>query len=468
VTKSAITHLVTTWGINVFRIPVYLETSDSGYLSDPAYFDTYVQNVVEWCRELGIYVIIDFHVLSKGDPNEYLDSKGGSTGVAIDFWTKYASLYKDESHVLYEIANEPNNIDWPSVLSYHNSVIGAIRAIDSETIIIAGTTSWSQDIHLAAATPVSQPHNVMYTFHFYAATHGFLYDRVASYINTLPIFVSEWGISAANGNGGYDTAVAQKYLDLFADIDSTILSWTLWSWSDKAETSAILESSSSCSSEAWTAVTCPSQFVENYFKSEDYSLMIACNSSGYVPASEDEATPFVEEHQWLFWTLGALALIGILFVAYRKKESSGASFTPVAKAPPGNTPFDYESNPYSAKSSSSQQAQPPPSSSSSLSPSRNNNQRQSQRPEQGQRQGQGQRQEVATPLPSASNSNSNSPPPPPSSSSSAAAAAGSPKNQGQPQASKSSPPRPRPGQRRQKPSTANSRRREQQMQNMKR
>ena len=220
VTLSAITHLVTTWGINVFRIPVYLENSENGYLTSPAYFDSFVENLVEWCRDLGIYAIIDFHVLSKGDPNEYLDSKGGSTGVAIDFWNKYADLYKNEKHVLYEIANEPNNIDWPSVLAYHNAVISAIRLLDPDTVIIAGTTSWSQDIHLAAAEPVSQPHNVMYTFHFYAATHGFLYNRVATYIHTIPIFVSEWGISAADGNGGYNPAVAQNFLDLFADLNS--------------------------------------------------------------------------------------------------------------------------------------------------------------------------------------------------------------------------------------------------------
>ena len=87
---------------------------------------------------------------------------------AIPFWTSVAQTYKDETHVLYEIANEPNNVDWPRVLDYHNAVIATIRDIDAETIIIAGTTTWSQDIDLAAAQPVADPYNVMYSLHFYA------------------------------------------------------------------------------------------------------------------------------------------------------------------------------------------------------------------------------------------------------------------------------------------------------------
>ena len=91
----------------------------------------------------GVYAIIDFHVLTPGDPNAYLTSEGASTGLAIDFWKEMATKYKGESHVLYEIANEPNNVGWPAVLKYHNSVIAAIRSIDPDTVILAGTTTWS-------------------------------------------------------------------------------------------------------------------------------------------------------------------------------------------------------------------------------------------------------------------------------------------------------------------------------------
>ena len=100
------------------------------------------------------------------------------TRAPSDFWKEMATLYKGEDHVIYEIANEPNNVAWSRVRDYHNEVISAIRAIDKESIIIAGTTTWSQDIHLAAEDPVAEPYNVMYAFHFYACSHGSLLQRV--------------------------------------------------------------------------------------------------------------------------------------------------------------------------------------------------------------------------------------------------------------------------------------------------
>ena len=127
---------------------------ETGYASDASVFDQ-VKEIVQWTKELGIYCVIDWHVLTPGDPRAPTYSE------AIPWWEGVATMYKDEPHVIYEIANEPNGVGWNAVRGYHNSVIAAIRAIDPETIIIAGTTTWSQDIHKAAAKPVAEPYNVM-------------------------------------------------------------------------------------------------------------------------------------------------------------------------------------------------------------------------------------------------------------------------------------------------------------------
>ena len=70
----------------------------------------------------------------------------------------------------------PNNKNTPEAISQcrfrarltASQIISEIRKIDAESIIIAGTTTWSQDIHLAADDQVAEPYNVMYAFHFYA------------------------------------------------------------------------------------------------------------------------------------------------------------------------------------------------------------------------------------------------------------------------------------------------------------
>ena len=114
-------------------------------------------------------------MLTPGDPN------AATYSGAVDFWKEMATLYKDEDHVIYEIANEPNNVAWSRVREYHNEIISEIRKIDAESIIIAGTTTWSQDIHLAAEDPVAEPYNVMYAFHFYAGTHMHLLPKLDEY-----------------------------------------------------------------------------------------------------------------------------------------------------------------------------------------------------------------------------------------------------------------------------------------------
>jgi endoglucanase len=185
--KESIQFLVTSWGINLYRPALYI--GEGGYQSNPGLKQT-VQNIVQWCKELGIYVMIDWHVLTPGDPNYWLGVSGHAN--ALTFWKDMAQLYKNEKHVLYEIANEPNGVSWETVKRYHDTVIPAIRAIDSQTVILAGTTNWSQDIHLAAQNPVANKYNVMYSFHFYACSHGNLFDRFRQYSKQIPVFITEW------------------------------------------------------------------------------------------------------------------------------------------------------------------------------------------------------------------------------------------------------------------------------------
>jgi endoglucanase len=248
VTKDSIAYLVGNWGINVFRAVVYIDEWENGYSVNAAFFDDFIVNIVQWCKELGIYVIIDWHVI--GDPNAFLDLwYQGTTGLAVDFFEKYSLLYKDETHVLYEIANEPTNVGWESLVWYHNVIIDTIRANDPHGIIIAGTPEYSQEIDKAFADPVSNPHNVMYAFHFYAASHADLLPLFAEYLQKMPLFVSEWGISEDSGDGEYDVVTAEEYLNLCSGVNDftppvTVVSWLQWSYSDLAETASLLEPNS--------------------------------------------------------------------------------------------------------------------------------------------------------------------------------------------------------------------------------
>jgi len=114
--KESIQHLVERWGINLFRAAMYV--GEGGYSEQPS-LKTIVKNIVQWCKELGIYVMIDWHVLTPGDPN------AATYDGAVSFFVEMATEYKDEKHVLFEICNEPNGVQWSTVKTYADGVISA-------------------------------------------------------------------------------------------------------------------------------------------------------------------------------------------------------------------------------------------------------------------------------------------------------------------------------------------------------
>jgi len=71
-------------------------------------------------------------------------------------------------------------------------VIKVIRKNDPDNIILVGSPHWDQDVHMVAADPISGFDNIMYTLHFYAATHKeYLFERADYELNKgLALFVS--------------------------------------------------------------------------------------------------------------------------------------------------------------------------------------------------------------------------------------------------------------------------------------
>lgn len=245
------------FGANVFRLAMY--TGEGGYLQDPDKLWAAVTQAADAAIAQDLYVIIDWHILSDGDPM-------ANVAQAEEFFTRAARRYKDVPNVLYELCNEPNGgVTWEgSVRPYAQRLISAIRK-ESRGVILIGSPTWSQDIHRAAEHPL-EGENLMYTLHFYAGTHGReLRDRIDGCLDKgLPIFVSEWGTSRADGSGGVFLEESKVWLDF---LDKRDISWCNWSLCDKNETSAALKPGTSPSA-VWTeeALTESGKFVFSRFK----------------------------------------------------------------------------------------------------------------------------------------------------------------------------------------------------------
>lgn len=228
------------WGANVVRIAMYPEEYN-GYLSggDKAALKQIIDNGVNYATQLGMYVIIDWHVLN------YAPSR--HTQEACDFFAEMASKYSGHDNVIYEICNEPVGADWNSdIKPYAETVIGTIRKYDDHALILVGTNTWSQDVDSVVGNTLDDG-NVMYVAHFYAGTHKEnIRNKISTALNAgVPVFISECSICDASGNGGIDYASASEWLDF---MNSNQLSFIAWSLSNKAETSALI--SSGCSAKS--------------------------------------------------------------------------------------------------------------------------------------------------------------------------------------------------------------------------
>lgn len=239
VSKDTYQYFKDSFGINLVRFAMYTDTGDSyGYCSggNKSEIEELLGKGVDAATDLGLYAIIDWHILNDNDPNMHIDD-------AKDFFDRISKKYASYGNVIYEIANEPNGeTTWDSVKSYAETIIPIIRKNAPDAIIIVGTPTWSQDVDVAAADPITDQTNLMYAVHFYAATHkDDLRNKVQSALDSgLPVFVSEFGLCDASGNGSIDYDQSDAWFDLINDKN---LSYAAWNISNKAETSSLFDSS---------------------------------------------------------------------------------------------------------------------------------------------------------------------------------------------------------------------------------
>ena len=112
----------------------------------------------------------------------------------------------------------------------------------TDAIIVCGTNTWSQDVDIASTNPVKRKKNVMYTVHFYAATHGQSYrNKVQTAINNgLPVFCTEFSACESTGDGNINKNEANSWLNF---LDNNNISYVCWSLSNKNESASLLKSS---------------------------------------------------------------------------------------------------------------------------------------------------------------------------------------------------------------------------------
>ena len=228
--EKAVNWLKKDFNCNVVRAAMGIELGQKAYIRDPQFSKDKIEAVIKGAIKSDIYVIIDWH------------SHNINLNEAKAFFAEMSLKYRKYPNVIYEIFNEPDHESWPEIKAYAEEIIKVIRENDAKNIILISCPRWDQDVHLPAEDPIQGYDNLMYTMHFYAATHGKeLRDRTDQSIKDgLPIFISESAGMEATGNGPLDMKAWQNYIDW---MEERKLSWITWSVSDKDETCSILQKS---------------------------------------------------------------------------------------------------------------------------------------------------------------------------------------------------------------------------------
>ena len=245
--KEAVNVLANEWGCPVFRAAIGADDLEEtcplgGYRSDPQSALECLYAVVDAAIENNVYVIVDWHshLLHQDD--------------AVEFFRTVATKYAGCPNVIYELFNEPvsqefegsrdyseptqESLDayWLKLKEYAQPLIPVIEECSGcHPLILMGCPRWDQALDCVIRNPIEGYDNLMYTTHFYAATHGqWLRDRSdAALAAGLPVFISECAACEASGDGPIDPEEWDKWNEWAADRGVSLLTWSI---SDKKET----------------------------------------------------------------------------------------------------------------------------------------------------------------------------------------------------------------------------------------
>ncbi len=262
------------WNSSVIRIPVYMAnySTSNNYNQNPEWNNILIDSCVAWSERLGVYCIIDWHNDRYGSPVDVHHSG------AAAFFEMVSSKYSGKKNIIYELFNEPygTTAPWDTIAEYANRIMPIIRKNDPDAVIIIGCSDWDQKLQSIDTAKLNDNTNVMFAFHFYAASHRSLYPIFAEYIHRIPVFVSEWGMCESSGAGMLDTAVSSLFLRTMKqhilDKDTVSISWCNFSYGDKEESTSSLKPHS-CADALWNNTTAGGDFVKYWLNNNRSPVM---------------------------------------------------------------------------------------------------------------------------------------------------------------------------------------------------
>ena len=201
-------------GANTIRLPFnYKLFTDEDYMGLSSQQDGFqrIDQLISWCRQAGLYLILDMHDCPGSQTGDNIDDGYGypwlfeseqSQQLFCDIWQRIAKRYAKEPVILgYELMNEPiahyfeNKDELNARLEpLYKRAVRAIRQVDRNHVILLGGARWNSDFFMFSDWTFDN--NIMYTCHRYGgdATAEAINDYISFRDKTqLPMYMGEIG-----------------------------------------------------------------------------------------------------------------------------------------------------------------------------------------------------------------------------------------------------------------------------------
>jgi endoglucanase len=145
--NAQLVHFYNDDGFNAFRFPVgwqYLINSDNASsVLDKENFANY-DALINSCLQLGkdVKCIVDVHNYARFQ-GKIIGRDGPSNAVFAQLWANIASKYAMQPNIIFDLMNEPHDIDMPSwVITVQEAVTAIRNAVGNSHIILLPGTAW--------------------------------------------------------------------------------------------------------------------------------------------------------------------------------------------------------------------------------------------------------------------------------------------------------------------------------------
>ncbi|KAI3336320.1 glycoside hydrolase family 5 protein [Xylariaceae sp. AK1471] len=253
---SQMNHFVKDDGINLLRIPTswqFLVNNKLGGDLDTSNLSKYDQ-LIQSCLDTGAYCMIDIHNFARWDGQ--IIGQGGPTDEEFaSFWGQLASKYATNNRIVFELMNEPHDLDVTIWAQTCQKAVTAIReaGATSQMILLPGTnfdsaatlvSSGSADALLAITNPDGSTDNLLLDIHKYldednSGTHAACttdnvdaFTTVANYLRSKGRkgLISETG---ASGDASCMTSFCAQnsFINSNSDVFMGLVAWGAGSFS---------------------------------------------------------------------------------------------------------------------------------------------------------------------------------------------------------------------------------------------